>query len=466
MSSETTSGKSELAVSEERASLELFERLRAATLGEYDILGELGRGGMATVFLAHEISLDRKVAIKVMSPAMVHGMGMVERFKREARTAANLSHPNIIPIYSVREVDGLLFCVIKLVQGTALDLIMKELGQLPIPMVHGILAQVGGALGYAHRHGVVHRDIKPGNILIDDEGWAVVTDFGIAKVLESEVKVTSTGMAIGTPTYMSPEQATGDAITGASDQYSLGIVAYEMLTGRVPFTGSSMMAIMYSHFHDEPPSIRLLRPDCPDQLCDTVMRMLRKAPEDRWPSMEDAIAAAGSRPLAPEDPTRTQLIALAKTGHAHRLVVQTTTPRSPIPKITRRTKAAVRARNPFVLGAVGIALVGAGFLASRMMTGSGTVPDASSTTPPAVTSVTDSVTQPAVSRIDSTPPTRAPDVATRPPVNQRQTQPVDAGARKGIADTRPDTPAPAPGRAAQRPESTVAPAIQKAESTR
>jgi len=212
MSSAPTPIKSESVATEERAAQELLERLRKATLGTYDIHSELGRGGMATVYLAHEISLDRKVAIKVMSPAMLHGAGMVERFKREARTAAGLSHPNIIPIYAVHEIDGLLFCVIKLVEGTPLDTVMRELGQLPVPMVHGILAQVGGALGYAHRHGVVHRDIKPGNILIDDEGWAVVTDFGIAKVTESE-GLTSTGMAIGTPTYMSPEQATADGVT-------------------------------------------------------------------------------------------------------------------------------------------------------------------------------------------------------------------------------------------------------------
>src|SRR5436190_8497188 len=164
----------------------LLERLRVAAAGEYDIHGELGRGGMATVYLAHEIALERKVAIKVMHPAMIYGEGMVERFKREARTAAHLSHPNIIPVYAVREADGLLYFVMKLVEGTPLDSIMRELGKLPLPMVEAILAQVGGAFGYAHRRGVVHRDIKPSNILIDDEGWAVVTDFGIAKVQESE----------------------------------------------------------------------------------------------------------------------------------------------------------------------------------------------------------------------------------------------------------------------------------------
>ena len=350
---------------ENRAVQELLDRLRQATIGVYDILGELGRGGMATVFLAHEISLDRKVAIKVMSPAMVHGEGMVERFKREARTAANLSHPNIIPIYAVHETNGLLYCVIKLVEGTPLDAIMRELNQLPVPMVQGILAQVGGALGYAHRHGVIHRDIKPGNILIDDEGWAVVTDFGIAKVSDDH-GLTSTGMAIGTPTYMSPEQATADSVTGASDQYSLGVVAFEMLTGRPPFTATSPMQLMYSHNHDTPPDIRTLRPDCPDELCDAVMRMLRKDPADRFPSMEDAVATMGARPLTHDDPSRNQLIALAKTGLTHRIVSQARTPRSPIPRPSRNVPVRM-ARNPMIAGAFAVGLMGLGFVASQML---------------------------------------------------------------------------------------------------
>ncbi|HEY9519566.1 MAG TPA: serine/threonine-protein kinase, partial [Gemmatimonadales bacterium] len=303
----------------------LLERVRAVTLGEYDVYGELGRGGMATVFLAHELSLDRKVAIKVMSPAMIHGAGMVERFKREARTAAHLSHPNIIPVYAVREADGLLFFVMKLVEGTPLDAIIKELGKLPIPMVEAVLAQVGGAFGYAHRHGVVHRDIKPSNILIDDEGWAVVTDFGIAKVQETE-GLTQTGMAVGTPTYMSPEQCGGGVITGASDQYALAVVAYEMLAGRAPFIGSGMMALMYSHYHEEVPPLDLFRPDCPEPLRLAIMRMLEKDPEKRFASMEEAVAAMGARHLAHDDPTRSQLISLARTGVTHKIVSQVQTP--------------------------------------------------------------------------------------------------------------------------------------------
>ena len=308
----------------------LLEQLRVATRGDYDIYGELGRGGMATVYLAHEIALDRKVAIKVMAPGLLHGPGMVERFKREAKTAASLSHPNIIPIYTVREGEGLLYFVMKLIEGTPLDVIIKELGQLPIPMVEAILAQVGGAFGYAHRRGVVHRDIKPSNILIDDEGWAMVTDFGIAKVLESE-SLTQTGMAVGTPTYMSPEQCLGGEVSGASDQYALGTVAFEMLAGRPPFTGTGQMALMFSHTSQEVPSLLELRPDCPEPLATSVMRMLSKQPEARWPSMEEAVATFGNRQLAHDDPSRSQLISLARTSAANRIISQVQTPRSPVP---------------------------------------------------------------------------------------------------------------------------------------
>src|SRR5438034_247225 len=219
-----------------------LDAVRQATLGEYEILGELGRGGMATVYLAHDIALDRQVAIKVMAPALLAGEGMAERFKREARTAASLSHPNIIPIYAVRETEQTLYFVMKLIEGRPLDSIIHEIGPLPIPMVQAIVHQVGSALGYAHKRGVVHRDVKAANVMVDSDGWAVVTDFGIAKVAEAH-GLTVTGATVGTPSYMSPEQCGAKDLTGASDQYSLGVVAYEMLTGRLPFTAVSVVTI-------------------------------------------------------------------------------------------------------------------------------------------------------------------------------------------------------------------------------
>jgi len=317
---------------------EQAELLREATLGEYEILGELGRGGMAAVYLGHEIALDRRVAIKVMSPALVHGDGMIERFKREARTAASLSHPNIIPVYAVRETERLLYFVMKFIAGRPLDSVLKELGPLPIPMVQMILNQVGGAFGYAHRRGIIHRDIKPANIMIDDEGWAVVTDFGIAKVSQAE-GLTMTGMTVGTPTYMSPEQCMAQDVTGASDQYSLGVVAYEMITGRPPFTGGSMMAIMYGHFNDPPPDIDAARPDCPPALRDAVLRMLEKDPAKRFPTMEAAVEAIGEPPPKSDDAMRSQLVTLAQKSENTKLLQRLSTPISPTP-LTKRTKAA------------------------------------------------------------------------------------------------------------------------------
>src|SRR3989442_413172 len=238
---------------------------------------------------------------------------MVERFKREARTAAALSHPHIIPIYAVKESDEVLYFVMKYVQGRPLDAVIRDVGQLGIPMVQLILAQVCDALSYAHRHGVIHRDIKSANIMLDEEGWAVVTDFGIAKVLEAQA-LTMTGVTVGTPTYMSPEQCAMEEVTGASDQYSLGVVAYEMLTGKPPFEGDSIMSVMYAHFNRRPRPVSALRPECPPNLDAAVMRMLEKDPRARWPGMEDVVAVCGRPSLRQDDPIRSQMVTLARGG--------------------------------------------------------------------------------------------------------------------------------------------------------
>jgi len=308
----------------------LLDPLRQATLGEFEILKELGRGGMATVYLAHDLSLNRKVAIKVMAPGVGGDASMSERFLREAQTAASLSHPNIIPVYSVKHTGDVTYFVMKFVAGRPLDDIMRELGPMPIAMVTAVLTQVAGALGYGHKRGVVHRDVKPGNVMIDDEGWAIVTDFGIAKV-EAARGLTRTGAAIGTPTYMSPEQCTAREVGGASDQYSLGVMAYEMITGRKPFDGDSVMAIMYGHVNEPPPDIRSERPDCPPNLANAVMRMLAKKPVDRFPDMDAVISAVGAAPLKHDDPIRTQMITLAASGVPAKLLDQVRTPVSPVP---------------------------------------------------------------------------------------------------------------------------------------
>ena len=291
---------------------QVLARLRVATLGEFEIVREVGRGGMAAVYLAKDMTLGRKVAIKVMAPALLAGEGMVERFKNEAITVAGLNHPNIIQVYAVRQSGDLQFFVMKFVEGKSLDHIIRDEGALPIADIRGLLFMIGTALGYAHRRGVVHRDIKPGNILLDEEGNAIVTDFGIAKVTHDS-KLTGTGIVIGTPTYISPEQCYARPVTQASDQYSLGVVAYEMLTGRVPFEGSPF-TVMQAHTEKPVPSIRQGRPDCPPELEAAILRMLAKDPAERWPSVQHALAGLGATALSEGDPARVHLARLAVAG--------------------------------------------------------------------------------------------------------------------------------------------------------
>ena len=294
-------------------------RLRAATAGEFEILRELGRGGMAAVYLAHEVALNRKVAIKVMSPALLTGEGMVRRFRQEAVTVANMGHPHIITIHAVRQIDDLHFFVMKFVEGRSLEHIIRSAGALPIRTVRGLLWMVGNALAYAHRRGVVHRDVKPANILIDEDGNAVVTDFGIAKLVLRENNSiprasrggeTQTGVIVGTPTYMSPEQCLARPVSAASDQYSLGLVAYELLTGRPPFIGSPFV-VMHAHTERPAPPISEQRPDCDPELDAAIQRMLAKDPLQRWPSIQHALAALSAAPLGDSDPDRLALAQLS-----------------------------------------------------------------------------------------------------------------------------------------------------------
>jgi serine/threonine protein kinase len=346
----------------------LLQVLRQATLGEYEVIREIGQGGMATVYLAHEIALDRKVAIKVMSPQFVHGADMIERFKREARTAAGLNHPHIIPIYSVRESQQLIFFVMKYVSGRPLDAILRDVGALPFPMVRSILADVGSALDFAHRQGVVHRDVKPGNIMIDEEGFAVITDFGIARAIEGE-SLTRSGTTVGTPSYLSPEACSGEIVGPSADQYSLGIVGYEMVTGALPFSADSSLGMMYAQVHTAPRPTEQLRPDCPPDLRIALTRMLEKSPSDRFPTMREASQALyGGRISgghAPDDDNiRSHIGILAAPRPSRPVSDQRKTPSSPTslprvspPPISLRTRQR-RIRFTRILG--GLLLAGMG----------------------------------------------------------------------------------------------------------
>ncbi len=318
---------------------ELREALRKATVGEYEVLVELGRGAMGAVYLAYEVAADRHVAIKVIAPHLLQaGEGMEERFRREARTSAKLSHPHIIPIYSVKDSGRPPYFVMKFVAGCTLHALMNRLGAMPIGMVQGIMHQLAGALGYAHRRGVVHRDVKPSNVMVDEEGWVLVTDFGIAK-LEEAARLTMSGQAVGTPLYMSPEQFAGKA-SPQSDQYALGMIAYEMIAGRLPFEADNLLEIAHWHHSGAPPGLAGIRADCPPAVAAAVHRMLQKSPEARFGSMEEAAAAFEARQFPHGDPHWRELAALArKMSNREILERQPPPPESPVPPARARPRA-------------------------------------------------------------------------------------------------------------------------------
>ena len=289
-------------------------QLEEATRGEFEVLRELGRGGMAAVYLARDLALGRNVAIKVMAPGLLMGTGMVERFRQEAVTVANLHHPNLITIHTVRQAENLHFFVMELVDGGSLEDVLRRPEPMPVALAQAILYQVGTGLAHAHRRGVIHRDIKPANILLDSDGNAILTDFGIAKVTTA-TNLTQTGFTVGTPSYMSPEQCLARELSGASDQYSLGVVAYEMLAGQAPFTGSAF-EIMQAHASTPVPEIRARRPDCPPEVEAAVLRMLAKEPGDRFPTAAEAIEAIGGYLPGPRDPLRMELVRLVRPDTA------------------------------------------------------------------------------------------------------------------------------------------------------
>ena len=276
----------------------VLPRLGSALSRRYQIIRLLGHGGMAGVFLARETRLGRGVAIKVMTPSIMTEPSLVDRFVREARTIAQLGHPNIVTIFDVDQSEEFHYFAMQYVPGRTLSEVMAEsLDPLPLSCIGPWLYQIASALDHAHENGVVHRDIKPSNIILNNDGDALVTDFGIAKVVD-EPNLTRTDFVIGTPAYMSPEQCAGEkTVSGASDQYSLGALAYQLITGEPPFSGPTL-AIIDAHRYKQPRPITSLRLDCPPQLARAVMRMLEKRPEKRWPSIVDGVAAYAAIPPA------------------------------------------------------------------------------------------------------------------------------------------------------------------------
>src|SRR5438067_9311420 len=293
--------------------------------GRYRVLRKLGAGGMANVYLAEDQELGRRVAIKILNERHANDEQFVERFRREAKNAAALSHPNIVSIYDRGEAEGTYYIAMEYLDGRSLKELILSRGDAPIAVVVEYARQILSALRFAHRHGIVHRDIKPHNVLVDGEGRVKVTDFGIARAGASQM--TEAGSIVGTAQYLSPEQARGGAVDQRSDLYSLGMVLYEMLTGTVPFTGDTPVEIAMKHLSQVPEPPSKLRSSVPHDVDAVVMRALAKEPEQRYGSAEEmdadlARVARGVSVSRETEDAMTQVLAGAGISSSAQTMIQ------------------------------------------------------------------------------------------------------------------------------------------------
>src|SRR6202044_2960949 len=257
--------------------------------GRYRVVRRLGTGGMADVYLAEDQQLGRKVALKLLHRRFAEDPGFVERFRREAQAAASLQHPNVVSVFDRGAFDGTYYIAMEYLQGRTLKRLIREEAPLEVNRAIDITIQILKAARFAHRRGVIHRDLKPHNVIIDDNDHVKVTDFGIARAGASDM--TETGSIMGTAQYLSPEQAQGHPVSGGSDLYSIGVVLYEMLTGRVPFDGESQVTIALKHVSEAPPPMSAINPSVPPELEQVVMWALNKNPVDRPANADQFINA-------------------------------------------------------------------------------------------------------------------------------------------------------------------------------
>ena len=291
-----------------------MQDLSGKHLGNYTIIEAIGEGGMGQVYRAHQASVERDVALKVLPDHLTNDATFLRRFQQEAKVIANLQHPHILSVHDFGEEDGVTYLVMPLMSGgTLTDLIQAK--SITMKDVRRIMTQVGSALVYAHERGLIHRDIKPGNILIDDTGNCQLSDFGLVKELEGDSQLTESGAIIGTPTYMSPEQGMGKVLDRRADIYSLGVILYELVTGEVPFTGDSPVGVVVKHIHDPLPAPQTVNPALSDSLVTVVEKTLSKEPDDRYATagdfvgaIQDAIPESGVMPAVPVQATTTERV--------------------------------------------------------------------------------------------------------------------------------------------------------------
>jgi serine/threonine-protein kinase len=391
------------AVAGENIPAELLSALRRDLASQYQITDLLGRGGMSLVYLAQEVELNRQVAIKVLPLQLLHGADAAERFEREGKIAASLDHPHIVPIFRVGSTSTFLWYTMKRIRGRSLEQIIAERGGLPLADVLSLVQQVGDALQYAHRQGVVHRDVKPANVMIEESGWAYVCDFGVARAFGS-VSLTQTGASLGTPRYMAPEQVEGKPVDGRCDQYSLAILVWEALTGTLPFTGESVGELIRKHLLEPAPRLADARRDIPVTVSDAVGRAMSKNPAERFPDVAAFIRALGG------DADRRVSAAFTSTSAAvtsRRALADAPTIRLPHPRRRRALALTVVA---------GIVLAGGSIWAALRPSG-----PANGATPHQTA--------------DSVPPVSSPlrTAATSPADTMRPRQPAPARARLSLS---------------------------------
>jgi serine/threonine protein kinase len=267
-----------------------MEDLTGKQFGPYQVVAPLGEGGMAAVYKAYQPAMERHVAIKVLPRHMAGSPEFIARFKREAHLLAQLQHPHILPVFDYGESDGYTYIVMPFLQsGTLADLLKTR--RVSLPEIYRIISQVGDALGYAHARGMIHRDVKPSNVLIDERGNCLLTDFGLARMAETGSMLTSSGAIMGTPAYMSPEQGAGNQVDGRSDIYALGVILFEMVTGQVPYSAETPIAIVFKHIQDPLPSARKFAPDLSESLELILMKALAKKADDRYQTADDFVKA-------------------------------------------------------------------------------------------------------------------------------------------------------------------------------
>jgi len=332
--------------------------------GRYRLEERVGAGGMSTVYRALDQTLQRSVAVKVMNREVADDSDQLERFRREARAVARLSHPNVVGVIDAGEDSGHPYIVFEFIEGETLKQRVRRLGRLPIPEALAYAIEIARALGAAHARQIVHRDVKPQNVLIDEEGTAKVTDFGIARSLEEE-GLTDDGRVLGTTDYVSPEQALGQPVTGQSDLYSLGVVLYEMLTGELPFSAETQVGVAMKHVREELPDVRSKRPEASAALAAIVDTATAKRVENRYADDQELIADLEA------------LLAM-EAQRAGSITGEATTVMRSLPRRTRRrVPLAVRHRRSVGLFAIVLALAGAGagvWLVSRAHSGASVPP--------------------------------------------------------------------------------------------